>query len=564
MIATTGEPDYIQLREPQRSLGRRAHRWKPAALGHAVGWRRGKDSARMKVLLAASEVTGFAKTGGLADFAASLPQALARRGYECAIVLPLYRGARSASIPLEPTDHTFQVPVGRRTITGRIWRSSLGGSSSPAGTTPEVPVYLIEQAEYFDRDSARPGRGLYQFTLPSGQRADYPDNCERFVFLCRSVFEVIRLLDFWPDVLHANDWQTGLVPVYLREVYGRPPAGGPRPRPGSGGYGAIRTLVTLHNLAYQGLFWHWDMLLTGLDWRLFNHQHLEFYGQLSFLKAGIVFADLLNTVSPTYAREIQTPYFGCGLQGVLSERAKDLYGIVNGVDYSVWDPPTDPILAQNYNIESVALGKPVCKAALQQLFYLAAEPKTLLFGMVARLVEQKGVELVIRAADKLLGEGAQLIVLGEGDLAYHRQLSGLRDRFPDRMGLRLGFEEALAHRIEAGADVFLMPSLYEPSGLNQLYSMRYGTVPVVRATGGLADTVVDCTPEALAADRATGFTFVAYNPEGLLTAVHRAWQLFRQPEQWLRVVRAGMRQDWSWDRSAAEYEQLYQRVTTDR
>jgi starch synthase len=515
----------------------------------------------MKVLLAASEVAGFAKTGGLADFAASLPQALARRGYDCAIVLPLYRSTRSAGVPLEPTNHSFQVTVGKRNVTGRIWRSALGGGSGPAGRTPTVPVYLIEQAEYFERDSVRPGRGLYQFTLPSGQRADYPDNCERFVFLCRSVFETIRLLDFWPDVLHANDWQTGLVPVYVREVYGRPAPGAARPRPQTGGFGAIRTLLTLHNLAYQGLFWHWDMLLTGLDWKLFNHQQLEFYGQLSFLKAGIVFADLLNTVSPTYAREIQTPYFGCGLQGVLSERAKDLYGIVNGVDYAVWDPQTDPTLARNYNADSVAAGKAACKRALQEQFQLSGEPGTLLLGMVARLVEQKGVELVIRAADTLLAEGAQLVMLGEGDPAYHRQLSSLRERFPSRMGLHLGFEEALAHQIEAGADAFLMPSLYEPSGLNQLYSMRYGTVPVVRATGGLADTVVDCTPETLAADRATGFTFVAYNPDGLLTAVHRARDLFRQPEQWLRVVRAAMRQDWSWDRSAAEYEQLYQKLT---
>ena len=259
----------------------------------------------MKVLLAASEVVGFAKTGGLADVAGSLPRALAALGHECAVFLPLYRSARASRNAPRPTDHTFSVLVGPREFPARLWRSTLPDS--------EVPVYLVEQPELFDRDDPAQGKGLYQFTTAEGQKRDYSDNCSRFVFFCRAVLEALPLVGFWPDVLHANDWQTGLIPVYLREVYRRLPDEKLRAR-----YAGIRTLFTIHNIAYQGVFWHWDMALAGLDWRLFNPCQLECYGHLNLLKAGIVFADLINTVSPTYAREIQTPYFGYGLHGVLS------------------------------------------------------------------------------------------------------------------------------------------------------------------------------------------------------------------------------------------------------
>jgi starch synthase len=303
------------------------------------------------------------------------------------------------------------------------------------------------------------------------------------------------------------------------------------------------------------------MPLTGLDWKLFNDRQLEFYGHLSFLKAGIVFADLLNTVSPSYAQEIQTPYYGCGLQGVLSERRNELFGIVNGVDYHEWDPVTDKHLSSHYDVESVCVGKRLCKIALQQRCHLTAEPRSPLLGVVARLAEQKGIELILGAAGAVLDRGCQLVVLGEGDPKYHRQLTELRGRYPQRMSVTLAFDESLAHQIEAGSDIFLMPSIYEPSGLNQLYSMRYGTVPVVRATGGLADTVVDCTPDALAAGKATGFSFVARTAEALHESVQRALALYdKQPADWLRLMQTGMRQDWSWDRSAAEYERLYDRL----
>jgi starch synthase len=502
----------------------------------------------MKVLMAASEVVGFAKTGGLADVAGSLPRALAGLGHECIVFLPLYRCARAAAVTPRPTEHTFSVLVGPRQYAGRLWRSSLPDS--------DVPVYLVEQPDLFDRDDPAQGRGIYQFTTPEGQKRDYADNCSRFIFFCRAVLEALPLIGFWPDVLHANDWQTGLVPVLLREFYRKQGGFSLRER-----YGRARTLFTIHNIAYQGAFWHWDMMLTGLDWKLFNSRQLEFYGQLNCLKAGIVFADLLNTVSPTYAREIQTPYYGAGLQGVLMERSRDLFGIVNGVDYQVWDPTNDPHIATRYTVDTIGEGKPLCKAALQRAFGLREEPRAPLLGMVARLADQKGFDLLAGAGRAILEAGAQLVVVGEGERKYHDMLKGLSDRHPGQVGVYFGFDEPRAHQVEAGADAFLMPSLYEPSGLNQLYSMKYGTPPVVRATGGLADTVTDFTPEALASGQATGFRFIPYSPEGLLDAVRRALGLYRdRPDDWLRLAQNGMRQDWSWGRSAREYVKLYERL----
>ena len=500
------------------------------------------DGVKPRLLYVASEVLGFAKTGGLADVAGSLPRALARRGFECAIMLPLYRSARTGSIPVTPTGHSLTIPVGSRSVAGSIWQATLPDS--------EVPVYLIDQPDYFDRDDPAAGRGLYQFSLPDGRKRDYPDNSERFIFFARAVLESLPLLDYWPDVIHANDWQSGLIPVYLQEEY--------KTRVG---YDQIRTLFTIHNIGYQGQFWHWDMLLTGLEWRLFNFRQLEFYGQLNLLKAGIVFADVISTVSPTYAREIQTPYYSGGLDGVLAERRERLFGIVNGVDYQIWNPATDPHLIAKYDETTVTEQKPLCKAALQKRYGLPQEPRTPVLGMIARLVEQKGLDLLGKAAETILKQGVQLTILGDGDPVYHQMLADLQKRHPNQVGIVFGFSEALAHQIEAGADVFLMPSQYEPAGLNQLYSLRYGTVPVVRATGGLADTIVDCTPENLAAGKATGFSFTAYIPAAFSHAIDRAVTLYREnPQKWLEIMRTGMRQDWSWDRVAAEYEKLYSLV----
>lgn len=491
----------------------------------------------LRVLLAASEVTGFAKTGGLADVAAALPRALHRRGLDVRVVLPLYRGTRSGSQPIHATDITFDVQVGPQTYPGRVWQSQLSGSS--------VPVYLVEQTHFFERD------GLYQFTTAGGGKQDYHDNGERYIFFCRAILEMLPALNFWPDLLHANDWQTGLAPVYLRELYGRV----------TGRWGLIRTLYTIHNIAYQGQFPPLMMALTGLDSSLFHYTKMEFYGNLSFLKAGLTHADAISTVSPRYADEIQTMVFGCGLESTLTARKDRLFGIINGIDYDEWNPATDPHLAATYDADSVFERKPWNKVHLQETFHLPRRPGTPVLGLVARLAEQKGIELIVQSAAELLSHDLQLIILGDGDPHYRHQLQSIRDHHPDKVGVWFGFNEAMAHQIEGGADMFLMPSKYEPSGLNQLYSLRYGTVPVVRAVGGLMDTITDTTPETLAQGTATGFRFGPYTAVAFQSAVHRALACYQyQPEAWRQIIRTGMRQNWSWDRSAAEYEALYRKI----
>jgi starch synthase len=499
--------------------------------------------------MAASEVVGFAKTGGLADVVGTLPVALAQRGHSCAVVLPLYSAIRHGKNPIEPTEYTFTIPVGERIVPGRLWTSKLPGS--------DVPVYLVEQADFFERDDPGLGASLYGYTEWHGGKRDYEDNASRFIFLCRAILEVVRLTGFRADILHLNDWQTGLAAVYLREVYRRVP------QPSLAAvYQRMRTLFTIHNLAYKGEFWRWDMRLTGLDWRLYNPEQLEFYGNLSFLKAGLVFADYLSTVSPTYAREIQTPYYGHGMQGILSARHERLSGIVNGVDYAVWNPATDRYLAATYTPDAPLPGKALNKAALQKRLGLASEPATPLLGVVARLAEQKGIDLIADGLAPFVGEhNVQVAILGDGEPHYRWRLEQLRDRYPQRVALSVRFDEGLAHQIEAGSDLFLMPSLYEPSGLNQLYSLKYGTPPVVRATGGLADTVTDTNPTTLAAGTATGFSFGPYSVEAFREALWRGCQLYwNQPDDWHQVMRTGMQQDWSWDRSAAEYERLYHKM----
>jgi starch synthase len=499
----------------------------------------------LKCLYVASEVTGFAKTGGLADVSASLPPALARLGHECAVMMPLYGHIRRGSVPLEPAaDSGFEVRMGDKPMPGRIWRTRLADGS--------VPLFLLEQREYFDRVDPAAGRGLYQENALGGLK-DYPDNCARFGWFSRAVLEALPRLGYWPDVLHLNDWQAGLTPLYLREFYRRHPRGELRQR-----YERIRTAFTIHNLAYQGMFWQFDMPLLGLPRRLFNPDGIEFHGHINFLKAGLVYSDLLTTVSPTYAREIQTPYYGCGLQGVLMARSDRLVGIVNGIDYRAWDPATDPHLPDHYTVDTVSEGKAACKAALQQAFGLDLEPRSPLLGVVTRLADQKGVDLLVKVAPSLLLQEVQLVVLGQGDPRYQDVLTQLRKHFPRQVGVRFELSESLAHLIEAGADVFLMPSQYEPCGLNQLYSLRYGTVPVVRATGGLADTVVDANDINLGCGRATGFAFVAYHPPAFREAIDRCLRLYRErPQLWRAVQQTGMRQDWSWGRSAAEYERRF-------
>ena len=485
----------------------------------------------MNILVATSEAVPFAKTGGLADVCGALPVELARLGHRTTVILPYYRRVRYCGQPIEPLGIDFIVPIGSKTVSGHLAASRLPQS--------DVPVYLVQQDQYFDREE------LYQ---EDGE--DYEDNCERFVFFSRAVMEAIRLLELEVDVIHANDWQTGLVPAYLKLEYCRLPR-----------YQSIACLFAVHNMGYQGQFWHWDMLLTGLDWKYFNWRQMEYFGKLNLLKTGLAFADAISTVSPRYAEEIQTPEFGCGLESVLRHRRDVLSGILNGVDYGLWNPAADRFLAANFDADSVAARKPICKAALQEEMGLPREPDSPLVGMVGRLTEQKGFDLVAEVLPKWVERAdVQWVILGTGDPTYEKEFRTLAQRFPERVAARLEFSDELAHRIEAGADMFLMPSRYEPCGLNQLYSLKYGTVPVVRRTGGLADTVVDANDQTLGDGTANGFSFSEDDPEALSETLQRACDAYRRPDVWSQLIDTGMRQDWSWAQSARQYVALYQRI----
>ena len=486
----------------------------------------------MNILLATSEAVPFAKTGGLADVSGALPIELERLGHSPVVFMPAYRQTLAAGQPIDQTSIQFEIPIGSKLVKGGLLRSRFPGT--------QIPVYLVEQPQYFDRD------GLYG---SGGQ--DYIDNCERFVFFNRAVMEAIRLLDLPVDVLHCNDWQTGLLPAYLKIEY----RGVPR-------YERIASLFTIHNLAFQGQFWHWDMLLTGLDWKYFNWHQMEFFGKLNLLKTGLVFADAISTVSPRYAEEIQASPLGCGLEGVLQQRRSALTGILNGVDYTLWNPTTDPFLPVNYDAATAISGKAACKAALQTELGLELAADKPVVGIVTRLTEQKGTDLILGVMqDWVQSTDVQWAIIGTGDAKFEQALSSLATRNPHKVAVKLQFSEALAHRIEGGADIFLMPSHFEPCGLSQLYSLKYGTVPVVRATGGLADTIVDATPEAMSAGAANGFSFREYSVLALAESLRRAVNMYRQPELWSQLVATGMQQDWSWRRSAEQYVSLYRRIT---
>jgi len=490
----------------------------------------------LNIAFASSEVVPFAKTGGLADVVEALPRELEKLGHHPIIFLPAYRQTRQCGVPLQPTDIEVSVSVGAKVVPGRLLRSRLPNS--------QVPVYLIEQDSYFDRPE------LYR---ENGQ--DYKDNCERFAFFCRAVMQSLSAIGIPIDVLHCNDWQTGLLPAYLRIEHAHVPF-----------YERIVSLFTLHNMAYQGQFWHWDMLLTGLDWKYFNWHQMEFHGQLNLLKTGIVFADAINTVSPQYAREIQDEPLGCGLEAVLRHRSHVLSGILNGVNYDTWDPRHDNLIPVTYDATNWATAKAECKAALQQELGLPVEAEPPLIGLVGRLADQKGWDLVGETMQRWVGQrDVQWAILGTGEDRYHRLLHRLSQEHPRRVAAKLEFSDGLAHRIEAGADMLVMASRFEPCGLNQLYSLRYGTVPIVHRTGGLADTITDATAENLSAGLANGFVFSQYGTAYLEEALTRACHVYvHDPPQWQQLVEKGMNQDWSWTRSAKEYLELYAQTIASR
>ena len=511
----------------------------------------------MHVLFVTSETTPFSKTGGLADVCGALPKALAKLGVKVSIVTPLYRCVweycDKNEIELKSCDATIEARVGKVTKRAAVRSTKLPGS--------DVDVYFIEHEEYFNR------AGLY-----NEGGVDYGDNCERFSFFSRASLELIQKLNLDVDVVHANDWQTGLTPVVLDSVYksqsrflpetGSLFGGSVRPRlerkRDYGKYDHIKTVMTIHNMRYQGRFWRGAMDVTGLDWELFTYDKMEFYGQLNLLKSGLTFCDAITTVSPKYAEEIQTEDFGEKLQGVLQYRAKDLRGILNGIDYDEWNPKTDKFLAKNYDVDSFEEGKSKCKAALQSDMGLRVDPNVPLFGVVSRFDEQKGLDLIVQVADEYMDRGAQFAVLGSGDPKLTSAFKRIEERRRGSFAVRNVFSVALSHQIEAGADVFLMPSRFEPCGLNQMYSQRYGTLPLVRDVGGLHDSVVNASDENIANGTANGFVFYW----GVATDMKKAmdWALHcyaERPEDWKKIIRTAMKLDHSWNDSAKKYYELY-------
>ncbi len=477
------------------------------------------DGKKLKILYVASEVSPFAKTGGLADVAGSLPRSLALMGHDVRVVMPRYK---SISCRFN-TIYDFPVMISGRKEAAIIREHRINPDSSDRRT---MPVYFVDNYQYFERNN------LYC----------YFDEVERFAFFCRAVIEMLPGIEFQPDLIHCNDWQTGPIPVLLREQYFKNPF-----------YREMGNLFTVHNLYYQGNYPKDCLRLLGLSDAYYHPEKLEFYGDISFLKAGLVYADIINTVSRTYAKEIQTPLYGERMDGLLRKRSGDLYGIVNGIDYNEFDPGQDNLIAQNYDCNSVEL-KVRNKYALQKAMNLPAGDRPLL-AIVSRLVDQKGLDLLVKIYDLLMSADIQVVVLGSGDQYYESFFRDMAARHPGKTAVHIGFNAPLAQQIYAGADMFLMPSRFEPCGLGQLISLRYGTIPIVRATGGLADTIRDYDPGTCTGN---GFTFSDYRSEDLLAAIERALNIYRgRPELWRQLVRAAMSEDFSWSASAREYVKLY-------
>ena len=454
---------------------------------------------------------------------AALAKSLAREHHQVGVVTPLYRGLRERWPGLQPLEWQMELPLGAERVRGRVWT-----------LTPQenLTIYFIDVPEFYDR------AGYYG---TAGR--DYPDNARRFIFLAKAVAHLARYLPWRPELVHLHDWQVALTALLLKhqglsEGWRSPP----------------HTALTIHNLAYQGLFAAEDFRLTNLPQVYFNPEALEFYGQLNCLKAGLVFADELTTVSPRYAREITTETFGCGLDGVLRRRQEDLEGILNGVDYEEWNPETDAHLPHHFSAADLS-GKAATKTALLQALGLPADPNVPLFATITRLVEQKGVDIQMAALEEMLAAPMQFVLLGSGDPAYERAYLDLARRHPQAVAVRLGYDHPLAHRIEAGADFYLMPSRFEPSGLNQMYSQRYGAIPIVRAVGGLDDSVRDVLEDETGA---TGIKFHEYSARALAKAMRKALVLHHNQELFDRYRRNGMKTDFSWERTCLRYVQLYE------
>ncbi len=459
----------------------------------------------MKVVMCASEVVPFAKTGGLADVAGALPLALEELGQEVIIVMPLYKTVQNPKFKIQ-------------NLKKDISYTTIGKN---------IKVYFIEKDDYFNRDA-----------LYGDKTGDYKDNLDRFSFYCKRTLELLKEIKFKPDIIHCHDWQSSLVPVYLKTIYSR-----------DAFYKNTKTVLTIHNIGYQGLFPKEEFPKLGLDWSLFNIEGLEYYDRINILKGGMEFSDIVNTVSQTYSKEIQTKEFGFGLEGVLNKRRNSVFGILNGLDYSIWNPEDDKFIAKNFSGKDLE-GKLKDKEDLQKLCNLPAKKNVPLFGIVSRLAEQKGFDILAQGIDAICRMGLQLVILGTGDMKYHLILEDMVKKYPKVISLCLKFDDALAHKIYAGSDIFLMPSKYEPCGLGQLISLRYATIPLVFKTGGLADTV----------DKNNGFIFGKYTKDELIKTINKATEAFTDKNKWAQLMKKAVSCDFSWEESAREYVRLYEKA----
>ncbi len=486
----------------------------------------------LSILIAASEAVPFAKSGGLADVVGSLPKYLRKLGHDVRVVIPRYYSIDRKKLALQALPGLLTVPMG---VLGNEYCGVYEGRIP--GT--DIPVYFLEHEGYFGRS------GLY-----AEGNVEFVDNDRRFIFLSKGSLELCKLIDFHPDIVHANDWHTAAIPLLLNSTYRNNPH-----------VGNAASILTIHNMQYQGSFPATAMNILDVGWEHFTFLGLEKDDRVNLLKGGIYNATLLNTVSDGYAREIQTAAYGCGLEGAVTERAADLYGILNGVDYSEWSPESDPFIVQNYSVDDIS-GKKLCKSEIQRALGLPELPDVPLVGVVSRMVQQKGIDLLATALPELLQLDLQIVMLGEGEPWAHFYFGGEAAKHPDRLAVVIGYDNSLAHMIEAGADFFLMPSAFEPCGLNQMYSMRYGTLPVVRATGGLDDSVENFDGELMTG---TGFKFWDLTPGALFDTVGWAvYTWYNRPDALRRLIRNAMEKRFTWEDAARKYERLYLEALTRR
>ncbi len=484
----------------------------------------------MRVLMIASEATPFAQTGGLGEVLSALPEELAKLGLEIDVLMPKYRGITPDKYDIEKTGLAFELTLNAKNVSAQVWRLK---------SDTRCRYLFLECGAYYDRE--------YLYGSPE---KDYEDNAERFVFLTRAALEMATHGNKRYDLFHSHDWQGALTPVYLRTLY----AGVPD-------LDQSASVMTIHNLGYQGIFWHFDMPLVGVGWEFFTPKHMEFHGRLNFLKSGIIFADEVTTVSPGYRDEILTAEFGFGLEGVLKEKQDHLTGILNGVDYQIWNPATDPLIAANYGPEDLSK-KAICKSDLQNLAGIPIRADVPVITMVSRLSNQKGIDLLQGVIPSLMEHDINLVLLGTGESRYQKSFMEIAYKYPDKVAAFLRYDYTLAHKIFAGGDMILVPSRYEPCGINQLYALKYGSVPIVRSTGGLKDTVEEFDPKR---DAGTGFKFEEAEASDLENTLLKAVQLYkRDPECWRRLMKRGMEKDFSWKRSAAEYARIYERAIKNR